>query len=102
MSKLTEASRNQECTLQLHPYCEWNIETSQGAHLNSEEKGMGNKSPDWWLVDFCNTCHSIIDGRMKTDLDEVEILRALLRALFRTWRRRIRDQRLISVPKGCE
>lgn len=103
MSKLTKAARDQECTLQLYPYCDGDTEKTVPAHLNSEQKGMANKSPDWWLVDACSTCHAIIDGHRKVDdISEVELLQAKLRALFRTLRRRIRDQKLIIVPKGCE
>ncbi|GAB5451811.1 MAG: hypothetical protein Hals2KO_21390 [Halioglobus sp.] len=102
MSKLTEASRNQECTLQIYPYCNGMTETTVPAHLNSEQKGWGNKSPDWWLVDACSNCHAIIDGHMKTDLDELEVLKCQFRGLFRTLRRRIREQQLIKVPRGCE
>lgn len=102
MSKLTDASRGQECTLQIHPYCDWNTETTVFAHANSEDKGIGNKSPDWWGADSCNACHAVVDGRTRTDLSETEILRCVLRGIYRTLRRRIRDQGLIKVPKGCE
>lgn len=101
-SKLTRAARGQECTLQIHPYCEWDAGTTAPCHLNSEDKGVGNKSPDWWVVDGCATCHAIIDGRHRVDLTEVEILRCVMRGLYRTLRRRIRDQKLIQVPRGCE
>jgi hypothetical protein len=101
-SKLTEAARDQECTLQIHPYCNGNPETTAGAHITCEDKGCALKSPDWWLVDACSSCHDIIDGRTQVDLPEIEILKCLMRGLYRTLRRRIREQDLIKVPRGCE
>ena len=89
MSKLTKAARGQECTLQIHPYCNGNPETVVGCHLPSPGHGMGFKSPDWWLVDACSGCHDVIDGRTQTDIDPSEIYQCTFRGLYRTLERRI-------------
>ena len=94
--KLTEAARGQDCTLQIHPYCNGNPETVVGCHINCEDKGWSLKSPDWWLVDGCSSCHDVIDGRMKTDLSSEEVQNCVMRGLYRTIKRRI-EQGLISV-----
>jgi hypothetical protein len=95
-SKLTEAARGQECTIQLHPYCNFNPETTVFAHAPSEDKGMARKSPDWWGADSCSTCHNIVDGRHKVDISNEEIRSAHQRGIYRTIKRRI-EQGLIKV-----
>lgn len=95
MSRLTRAAKGQECTIQIHPYCNMNSETTVFAHANSEDKGMAIKSPDWWGADSCSTCHDIVDGRRKTDLSREEIFSAHVRGIYRTIKRRI-EQGLIK------
>jgi len=85
MSKLTKAARGQECTLQIHPYCNGNPETVVGCHLPSPDHGMGFKSPDFFIVFACSSCHDVIDGRMKTDISSVAIQKCTMRGLYRTW-----------------
>lgn len=95
-SKLTKAARGQECTIQLYPHCEHNPETTVFAHAPSEDKGLARKSPDWWGADSCHTCHSIVDGRARTDIPKHEIYAAHIRGVYRTIRRRI-EQGLIKI-----
>jgi len=96
-TKLTKAARGQECSLQLFPYCEGHSETVVLCHLNSSTKGMGQKSEDWWGVDGCMTCHSIIDGAKQVDdITPEEIEQAKMRALHRTLKNRI-DRGLIKI-----
>ncbi len=101
MSKLTDAARNQECTLQIHPYCTGAIETVVACHLPSQSHGMALKSPDWWAADGCQACHDVIDSRNPQAVRHLgweEISRCMWRGLFRTLKRRI-EQGLIKVPK---
>ena len=96
MSKLTEAARGQDCKLQIFPYCNGDPATTVPCHINSEDKGIGNKSPDWWLVDGCSTCHDIIDGRKQTALTAYDIECCIMRALYRTLKNRI-ERGLIEI-----
>lgn len=96
-SKLTKAARGQECTVQLHPYCNMNPETTVFAHAPSEDKGMGKKSPDWWGADCCSVCHDLVDGRRFVDvISREEIREAHMRGVYRTIKRRI-EQGLIKI-----
>jgi len=73
-----------------------NPETTVLAHIESDAKGMGIKSPDFFGVYACSDCHDIIDKRRYVDLQETEIQRCILRGLYRTWRIHI-DSGLIEV-----
>lgn len=95
-TKLTKAARGQECTIQLHPYCNGNPETTVFCHAPSEDKGMGIKSPDWWGADGCSDCHSIVDGRRNVDIPEPEVQRCFVRGIFSTIHRRI-EQGIITI-----
>ena len=95
-TKMTKSARNEDCSLQIFPYCNFNPETTVLAHINSPSKGMGKKSEDFFAVFSCNICHDIIDKRMYTDLSEEEIQKCILRGLHRTWIRWI-EMGLIKV-----
>jgi len=69
----------------IYPYCNGNTETTVLCHINCEDKGVGIKSPDFFAVFGCSDCHDIIDGRQQVDITEVEVVRCIQRALFRTW-----------------
>ena len=88
--KLRDSARGEECTLQIHPYCNQNPETVVLCHLPSGS-GMGQKSPDYFAVYGCSSCHDIIDGRNSNAADDVkyEVEAIMRRALFRTWERMI-------------
>ena len=85
MSRLRTSAQGKLCTLKIYRYCNSNPEKTVLCHLNSNSKGMGLKSHDYFAVYGCSECHDIIDGRKKTDLPREEILRCQLRALERTW-----------------
>lgn len=96
--KLRDSARDEECTLQIHPYCNGNPETVVLCHLPSGS-GMGQKSPDWFAVYGCSACHDIIDGRRPADsawLSNHEVLEMTQKALFRTWERMI-EKGLIRI-----
>lgn len=95
-SKLTEAARGQECTIQIHPYCNMNPETTVFCHAPSESKGMSRKSEDWWGADGCSDCHDIVDCRRHVDIPRDEIMDCFMRGIHRTIRRRI-EQGIIKV-----
>lgn len=87
--KLLSSARGEDCTLQIFPYCNQNPETTVACHINCGEKGIGTKSPDYFSVYGCSTCHDIIDGRRKTDLSKEELQRCTIAAIQRTMARRI-------------
>lgn len=89
MSKLTQSAKGEDCTLQIFPYCNGNPETVVLCHLPSERKGTAIKSPDHWGAYGCSSCHDVIDGRRKTDLGEAEILKCMMRGLYRTQKKMI-------------
>ena len=57
---------------------------------------MALKSEDYFAVYACSNCHDVIDGRMKTDLSEEEILRCQMRGLERTWSKLI-EKGLVTI-----
>jgi len=95
-TKLTKSARDEECTLQIHPYCNGDTETTVLCHINSMDKGIGYKSKDFFACFGCSDCHDIIDGRRRTDLSELEIKKCIMRALYRTWLRWI-EKGLIEI-----
>jgi hypothetical protein len=94
--KLRDSARGEDCTLQIHPYCNGNPETVVLCHLPSGS-GMGQKSPDWFAVYGCSSCHDIIDGRSPLRGNVASQLYSIMnRALFRTWERMI-EKGLIKI-----
>lgn len=96
--KLRDSARGEECTLQIHPYCNGNPETVVLCHLPSGS-GIGQKSPDWFAVYGCSSCHDIIDGRAPIRhhiTDPHEFCNIQKMALFRTWCRMI-EKGLIKI-----
>lgn len=95
-SKIRKSARGEDCSLQIFPYCSQNPEETILAHINSESKGIGKKSEDWYGVYSCATCHDIIDKRRFVDLQEVEIQNCIMRGLHRTWLQLI-EKGLITI-----
>ena len=97
MSKLRKSARGEECTLQIYPYCNGNPETVVLCHLPSDS-GMGQKSPDWWAVYGCSSCHDVIDGRSKVFIDDdiSAIKSCIRRGHYRTLQRMI-EKGLITI-----
>ncbi len=96
--KLRDSAKLEDCTLQIFPYCNQNNETVVLCHLPSGS-GWGQKSPDWFAVYGCSSCHDIIDGRRGTDISVIHlsaIEAAKQSALFRTWERMI-EKGLIKI-----
>lgn len=84
MSKLREAARGQECTLEIPGHCNHDPETVVGCHLDSEFKGMALKSPDILIVHGCSGCHAALDQhKVQKEDREFFQLRALKRTLVR-------------------
>jgi hypothetical protein len=58
--KLLKAAKDRACVL-----C-GSYGTTVAAHSNSLEhgRGVGHKSPDFYVAYVCQTCHDMIDGRV--------------------------------------
>ncbi|MBA7975404.1 DUF1364 domain-containing protein [Citrobacter freundii] len=87
---LTKQARGRMCTVRIPGICNFNPETSVLAHYRmSDTCGMGIKPHDMQGAIACNCCHDVIDGRVKTDIDQ-DILRLYhAEGVFRTqqfWR----------------
>ncbi len=61
--KITDSSRDKECTLNISGVCNYDSETTVFAHLPSEKGGKGFKSSDLCCCDACSSCHDCLDGR---------------------------------------
>lgn len=89
-SKVRQSAEMEACCLQIHPYCNGDPETTVLAHLPSQYHGMALKSPDWWAVYACSSCHDIIDSRNPQAINALgwdEIHQCVMRGLFRTQQR---------------
>ena len=94
--KLRDSARGEDCTLQIYPYCNGNPETTVLCHLPSGS-GMGQKSPDWFAVYGCSSCHDIIDGRRNNKgLFPDAVKESERMALLRTWNRML-EKGLIKI-----
>ena len=98
--KLRDSACGEDCTLQIHPYCNGNPETVVLCHLPSGA-GIGQKSPDWFAVYGCSDCHDLIDGRTSNaqirEWKETNNFNGINQmALFRTWERMM-DKGLIKI-----
>ncbi len=96
MSKLTKAARGKPCQVRLYPYCDGGGETTVFAHMNSPDKGIGHKSPDWWGADCCYNCHTILDGQRRIDgWDKAYLDKAFSEGVYRTIKDRIEEGLII-------
>ncbi len=85
IKKITEAARGRECTIQIHPYCNCDPETTAFCHAPSEKKGKSLKSPDFWGAFGCSVCHDIVDLRFfPDDIPRQEVIDCHIRGIFRT------------------
>ena len=74
VSKKIRASANGEaCSLRVSPFCQ-DGETVIPAHLNSNYRGVGIKSPDIWIVYACYHCHSMLDASKVHPRDQLRAL----------------------------
>lgn len=77
---LRDLARNQPCYLRL-PGCSHDPAKTVLAHLRiGGIAGVGIKSPDICGLPLDDFCHSVVDGRIKTDLTRDQINSELLRA----------------------
>ena len=71
--KIRDSARGENCSLRVSFGCK-DDETVVFAHLNSNYRGMGIKSPDLFGVYACHHCHAMLDT---SKVDHRDQLRAL-------------------------
>lgn len=81
--KLRDAAKGKDCTLRLPGVCNFDSATTVLAHVPCGMKGMGMKGPDNIAVDACSSCHDVLDGRAKGEVDAWDIVRALAETQMR-------------------
>ena len=61
-TKITKSAKNETCSLRVSPGCSHDEEGKVVyAHLNSNYRGTGKKSPDIFGVYACYECHLLLD-----------------------------------------
>lgn len=93
--KLRDSAKGQECTMRIGNVCNHNSETTVLCHFPSIDKGMANKSPDYWAGFGCSDCHKYLDDNRLSAFDKQLII---TNSLFQTWKVWI-EMGLISIPK---
>jgi len=73
--KIRQSARGECCALRTSPQCGYDDETVVFAHLNSNHRGMGLKSPDLFGVYSCSMCHAELDS---SKVEAADQLRALM------------------------
>lgn len=85
MSKIRKSARGQQCQIRLIGICNHNPETVVLAHYRMAGTcGMGIKPSDIKAAYACDSCHSAVDGRLKTDLSRDELRTAFAEGVMRT------------------
>ena len=71
--KIRKSAKDEHCTIRSSIQCAYE-DTVVFAHLNSNNKGMGNKSPDLFGVYSCSHCHSELDSGNVSSKDQLRAL----------------------------
>ncbi len=71
--KIRASAEGEACSLRVSPFCQ-DGETVVMAHLNSNYRGIGIKSPDLWVVACCHHCHSLLDASKVHPRDQLRAL----------------------------
>lgn len=85
--KLREEARGRECLVRIPQVCNGNPETTILAHLNNKRLfgvGTGQKAPDIFGAHCCSSCHDVVDGRVKTLWEDLQIQIWFMEGCFRT------------------
>ncbi|HCP1860740.1 TPA: DUF1364 domain-containing protein [Escherichia coli] len=92
MANLRKEARGRECQVRIYGVCNGNPETTVLAHYRlTGTCGTATKPHDMQAAIACNSCHDLIDGRVKTSDYTKEELRLMhAEGVFRTqeiWRK---------------
>lgn len=81
--KIRDFAKGKPCTLRIPGVCKGRQYTTVACHVNSNYKGVANKSPDMFTVIGCAHCHRFIDEDFwKHDYTKEQRDAELLRALM--------------------
>ncbi len=75
MIDLRKLARGKPCQVRVPLHCNGNRETTVLAHYRlSGYSGMGLKNDNWSFGAWaCSSCHDVIDGRVKTDHEQMAL-----------------------------
>jgi hypothetical protein len=83
---LRNAARGRDCTIRLPNCCNFNTETTVGAHFRmAGVSGMGIKSPDILIAWACSACHQKVDTD-KSDETQLAFAKGVFRTIEFLWR----------------
>jgi len=71
--KIRNSARGEDCQVRIPNVCNFNPETTVGAHVG-KGGGMGGKVSDLEIAYCCSSCHDVLDGRVNTWFLDKEIL----------------------------
>lgn len=86
-------ARGKDCLVR-SPVCNHDPQTTVAAHIRrANVAGIGQKPPNTCIVWACSSCHDLIDGRLKADVDNLDslILDAMCRTIRELWQEGIVD-----------
>ena len=69
--KLLDASRDQDCTMNVTDVCNYDSATTIPAHFNTDGGKMGGKTHDFMVIDCCSDCHHWLDNYVGTEEDRL-------------------------------
>ncbi len=82
MSKIRKSARGEACQIRIPSVCNGNPETTVFCHLGGA--GMALKSSDLHGAYGCSSCHSAVDGHIKTGFSRDELKLMFYDGLART------------------
>lgn len=80
-NKIRQSARGEACSLRVAQYCV-DDETVIFAHLNSNYRGTGIKSPDLFGVYSCHECHILLDSSEVSYYDQLRALQETQMKLY--------------------
>lgn len=95
-SPITRSARDEICTMQIVGYCNFDPQTTVFAHYPMGEGGSNKLLGDLSGGYICSSCHDVIDGRRKADINREDREYYMRRSTWRTLKRLI-DRGFVTV-----
>lgn len=70
-TKITKSAKGEECEIRLPGICNFNPETTVYCHIGGG--GMALKANDIHGAYGCSSCHSVLDGGVKSDINKEDL-----------------------------